>query len=476
MFPVGNILSETVGDDTVTYQYDSLNRLIGTIDTDRSVADFYEYDDRGNILKHSSYPYVDGVVDYSIDYFKSYTYDPVYKDKLASYNGVSIGYDNSGNPTNWINGETLTWSNGKNLTAVTKSGTTTNYTYNGDGLRTAKSGGSRNTQYYLLDGTYAGEKTVIDNKTYYISYMYDENGSPLGINRNGTAFYFAKNMQGDVIALLDVSGSVIARYTYDAWGNCTVTDASGNSITDPKNIANCNPFRYRGYMYDQETGLYYLRTRYYDPVVGRFLNADDPSLVATIPDKFTDKNLYTYCDNNPIVRTDTGGDFWETVFDIASLAVSIYDVVNNPNDPLAWVGLVGDTLDLIPFLTGVGETVRFASLCIKCADGFGDLSKAANYGIDTYKSLRKVLKGSGLEAHHIIEQRLVKHLGFNLNEMLSVAVTKSEHRMFTKAWRDIFNYGMDYSKIGVDDIWEAAQSIYKDYPDLLEAARKTLFG
>ncbi len=321
---LGNITSETVGNNTITYQYDSLNRLVRVNDQNEDTTYLYTYDDRGNILKKQICPYsnTDWVDTLTGNIY--YTYNSVYKDKLTSYSGVNINYDDLGNPTTWINGETLTWSNGKNLTAVDKSGTVTNYTYNGDGLRTAKSGG-RSTQYYLLDGTYAGEKTVIGNKTYYISYLYDENGSPLGINRNGTPFYFAKNMQGDIIAIFDVSGSVVARYSYDAWGRIlNVTDASGNSITDPKNIANCNPFRYRGYMYDQETGLYYLRTRYYDPVVGRFLNADDTEILSITHENFCQYNLYAYCFNDPVNMTDETGTWpsWATKLIIGTAVIA----------------------------------------------------------------------------------------------------------------------------------------------------------
>lgn len=93
-------------------------------------------------------------------------------------------------------------------------------------------------------------------------------------------YYFAKNLQGDVIAILNYQGDVIARYTYDVWGKLiAVKNASGEAITSNTHVAHLNPFRYRGYMYDKETGFYYLRSRYYDPEVGRFLNAD--GLVST---------------------------------------------------------------------------------------------------------------------------------------------------------------------------------------------------
>ena len=86
------------------------------------------------------------------------------------------------------------------------------------------------------------------------------------------------------------------------------------------------------------------------------------------------------------------------------------------------------------------------------ADGFGNLSKASEFGIKSYNALRKQLKGTGLQAHHIIEQRLVKHLGINVGEMLSVAVTPAEHQKFTNAWREIFKYGTNYSELEIEDL------------------------
>ena len=88
------------------------------------------------------------------------------------------------------------------------------------------------------------------------------------------------------------------------------------------------------------------------------LNADTIGVVTSSLDDLTDKNLFAYCDNNPIVRRDSSGYVWETVLDIASLAASLGEVVKSPTDPWAWAGLAGDTIDLLPFVTGVGEATR----------------------------------------------------------------------------------------------------------------------
>ena len=124
-----------------------------------------------------------------------------------------------------------------------------------------------------------------------------------------TCYYFDKNTLGDVVAIRNRSGAVVAKYEYDAWGNVTVTDAEGKEETSAEFIGNKNPIRYRGYYYDTETGFYYLQTRYYDPEICRFINADDYGLIATLSEVPGQLNLYAYCNNNPIMYTDGSGCF-----------------------------------------------------------------------------------------------------------------------------------------------------------------------
>ncbi len=125
-----------------------------------------------------------------------------------------------------------------------------------------------------------------------------------------------------------------------------------------------NPFRCRGYYYDKDLDLYYLNARYYDGRTGRFISPDYPDVVMATPGALTDKNLYEYCDNNPVMRVDGNGAFWGTVFDVISLGMSVADVINNPSDVWSWIGLVGDVVDLLPIVSGVGEAtdaMRFSS-------------------------------------------------------------------------------------------------------------------
>ena len=129
-----------------------------------------------------------------------------------------------------------------------------------------------------------------------------------GFRRANTVYYYAKNLQGDVIAILNSSMNVVAKYTYDSWGKLiSIKDNNGNDITNSTStIGYINPIRYRSYYYDNETGLYYLKSRYYDPEIDRFINADRYVSAGQAISGF---NMYVYCNNNPISNFDPNGKF-----------------------------------------------------------------------------------------------------------------------------------------------------------------------
>ena len=151
-----------------------------------------------------------------------------------------------------------------------------------------------------------------------VVYLYDESGSPIGMQyrtnsmAEGTfyTYLFEKNLQGDIIAVYNTSGTKLVSYVYDAWGNVTVTN---HNVSGTNSGARHNPFRYRGYYYDTETGYYYLQSRYYNPKWGRFLNAD--GYVSTGQD-ILGYNMYIYCGNNPINRIDISGTSWRDVVNL----------------------------------------------------------------------------------------------------------------------------------------------------------------
>ena len=160
------------------------------------------------------------------------------------------------------------------------------------------------THYYNYDGI----GRLVSLVTY-------ENGSPYSmVYNNGTdsvSYYYVTNLQGDVIALLSEGESVVAEYVYDAWGNIlSITDRFGVDLSsNATHIANLNPLRYRGYVYDNETGFYYLQSRYYDPSICRFVNFD----TLLNQTSFLGYNLFSYCENNSVNSIDRNGHFFEKI-------------------------------------------------------------------------------------------------------------------------------------------------------------------
>ena len=195
---------------------------------------------------------------------------------------------------------TLTWQNGRELASITKTGLNASYVYNDDGLRTQKTVNGVTTEYYWNGSQLLGQKTGSS----LLHFLYDERGLLVGFNDGTKTYLYTRNLQGDIIAITDTATeTVVATYTYDSWGN--ILTATGT-------MAEVNPFRYRGYYYDSETGLYYLQSRYYDVEVGRFLNAD--GVLGANGDMHT-YNLYAYCGNNPIMRLDSSGYFFAEIWE-----------------------------------------------------------------------------------------------------------------------------------------------------------------
>ncbi len=159
-------------------------------------------------------------------------------------------------------------------------------------------------------------------------YIRDDVGSLIGMKYNEDVYYYIKNLQEDIIGIKDANFNLVATYEYDSWGKIlSIKDSNGIEITDTKHIAHINPFRYRSYYYDEETGLYYLKSRYYNPVWGRFLNADS---YAGVNNSILGYNLYIYSNNNPINYSDDTGQFFKKAFNwIKSTAKKVVKTIKN---------------------------------------------------------------------------------------------------------------------------------------------------
>ena len=292
---IGNIetISEN-GELKATYHYDELNQLIREDNLYLNKSISYSYDTGGNILNVSEYAYTTGELG-EVAAVKTYGYeDANWKDKLTSYNGQSITYDAIGNPLQYRDGMNFTWQNGRQLASVNDN---TSYQYNAEGIRTQKTVNGVTTNYFLNGSTILSQVTGSDQ----MDFLYDEIGNLLGFSFNGEKYYYIRNIQSDVIGILDNGGNQVVSYIYDSWGSLISTNGSlANTIGVQ------NPFRYRGYYYDAELEMYYLNSRYYDPKIGRFINSDQ---IAGMFGTLSSRNAYTYCENDPINRYDPLGYF-----------------------------------------------------------------------------------------------------------------------------------------------------------------------
>ncbi len=253
---------------------------------------------RSGITAKKEYALTTGTVG-TVQSTKTYTYgDSTWKDLLTDYNGAALSYDTVGNVTGdgtW----TYTWQHGRQLSGMSKSGTTASFVYNADGQRISKTVNGTTTQYHYANG----KLSHVVKGSEFLHINYDALG-PWFVNYdNGTTstvHYFLRNAQGDILGLVNAHGAIVVSYTYDAWGNVLSTTGSMANT-----LGALNPFRYRGYVYDTETGLYYLNSRYYNPSWGRFISAD---VFVSTGQGVLGSNMFAYCGNNPVNKADYNGN------------------------------------------------------------------------------------------------------------------------------------------------------------------------
>ena len=337
--------TSTAGEE-YNYEYDSLGRLIRS--NEYNDGEFEQrtehiYDASNRLTKQNWYN-AGGVTTMSYAYSTTtnYTYgNSAWRDLLTAYNGGSITYS-GGNPTKYYDGSTFTWTQGRRLATAKVGSTNISYTYDMAGVRSSKTVGSTKYDFTTLSGLVT--RQTGGGKT--IDFVYDENNQPLAMKYNNTLYYYVLNAQGDVVRIVNSSRSVVASYTYDPWGK--IISSSGT-------LADINPLRYRGYYYDSETGFYYLQSRYYDPEIGRFINAD--SYASTDATGLLSTNMFAYCENNPVMRVDPTGELFWDILDVFMAALSWDDFLESPSlVNLGWAAL--DTLALLPGVPSSGYARR----------------------------------------------------------------------------------------------------------------------
>ncbi len=198
----------------------------------------------------------------------------------------------------------MTW-NGRQLATATNGTNNVSYSYDEHGIRTQKTVNGTVTNYNYHGSALISQVTGNDT----LLFSYDAAGNAAAVNYNGTYYYYVRNGQNDVIRLIDGDNNTVVEYAYDSWGTPLSTTGTLASTLGAQ-----NPFRYRGYVYDAETGLYYVTSRYYDPEIGRFLNADNIGYLGA-GSNLTGYNLFAYCGNNPVTGYDPAGTLdWGNLF------------------------------------------------------------------------------------------------------------------------------------------------------------------
>ncbi len=291
-------------EDTITY--DKYNRL-SSIKSNQSMGDWfaYFYDSNNNLTEirkrlPNTPPFPSTYITFSYNS----------KNQLTSYTKAGTtkyySYDNLGNPVKYGVSSTsaadnMKWTQGTKLASGTYNGNNFSYKYDANGLRYEKTVNGITTRQYLEGNKVIAEEELNTSGTVAHTkyYIYDQTGIA-GMVYDGSTYYFEKNLFGDVITIYNASGSSVASYKYDLWGNLTSGGSSG--------VGKANPFRYRGYYYDDETGFYYLQSRYYDPEICRFISADNLELVPELSGTAGQLNLYAYCNNNPVMYSDPTGE------------------------------------------------------------------------------------------------------------------------------------------------------------------------
>ncbi|MBC2254423.1 RHS repeat-associated core domain-containing protein [Listeria ivanovii] len=281
-------------DGKTTYEYDAVNQLTKETLPNGTVKS-YTYDGFGNRTQ------------VAISGNETKTIAASYNDgnQLVSWNGQALTYDTNGNRTS--DGKfTYTWDTGDRLINITKKDESkpfTTYTYDDDNRRLSKTIDGVTTNYHYdgdsIDVLY---ETDGDGKAIR-QYVYSDDNVRLAMKMNGKTLYYHYNAHGDVVALTDEAGKVVAEYGYDAWGNVLKSEATTEE-------AKANPYGYAGYTYDKEIEQYYLMARYYEPEQGVFTTVDpDPG----DEDDPQTMNGYNYVGNNPVNKIDPDGEFWQYV-------------------------------------------------------------------------------------------------------------------------------------------------------------------
>ena len=344
-----NIPDDDYGLENVSicsYVYDEAGQLVRENNAYTEKSYVYVYDKGGNITQKIEYEYSEGTLVEPLSTV-NYTYDTAWKDKLTAYGDTSITADAIGNPLNLTSVDylgnkvdaTLEW-NGRQLSAIIINGQRIEYTYDSSGMRTKMTvyntdSDTVNTVYYYIwnNGKLLGYIVTDANGAteHTVKMLFDNTNDSVGYelysaeDNTTKSYFFLKNLQGDITNVFNENGDDVLQYAYDAWGNVTAIfdKSSYENLLESAEAVVFTPITYRGYMYDQYSGLYYLQSRYYNPTYGRFINADSIMKIGNV----LGANIFAYCENNPVNFADYDGrdsqKFAKIIVEIFTVLVAI---------------------------------------------------------------------------------------------------------------------------------------------------------
>ena len=282
-----------------SYTYNDFNELSGENSTEFGLIS-YQYDSHGNITLISR---VNSLIMYALNYDNQNRLTSIVKTENNVPTTLECSGYTFGRPTTY-KGISLAWDN----LELADFGNT-HFVYDGYGRRVSKinTSLSRSTSYQYIDNTLLKETISLSGSNHVLRYLYDSSNRVVGFIYNSNVYFYVKDLLNNVIAIYNQDNDLICKYVYDAWGNNKVLNPNGTENKTPSFIGNLNPIRYRSYYYDIETNLYYLKSRYYDPEICRFISMDDVSFLD--PNRVNGLNLYCYCLNNPVMLSDENGCF-----------------------------------------------------------------------------------------------------------------------------------------------------------------------
>lgn len=496
----------------LSFGYDDRHRLISV---DGSQSQTFSYDAIGNITHNSA--------------VGDYTYDPAHKHAVVTAGPNTYSYDANGDMLTGAGGNVYTWDSERRLVGRSigaAAGSTVSFDYGageerivrnipdeldasletlyffGDLVETSRGGTRRigidddaavTTQYYYAGPILVAKKDII-HLPGGVTFSED-------VPLPSLVYWYHADRLGSVRLITDSNGLAVAHYDYQAFGYQNGIGAIPNDRG------------FTGHTLDDDTGLVYMRGRFYNPTLGRFLSAD--SAVADVFDPAF-INRYTYASNDPLNRIDPDGhtdvlcaptcapEIPTIPVFVNEIDVVVFDMQMADPLPLGSIGTVpvaapntfhagliggrsvvdpppsfayqaGAGLKLIwdnkaALIPVPGAALTTSALKgISARAGFGGLSRAGEFGVRPYRDLKAAVKGTGLQSHHLYEKRFAKVMGQKPGKMASVAVTGAEHQKFTNAWRAAIPYGQGTANATSDQVRAAARQIYANQPEILKA-------